>query len=268
MKISKHTTSYLTFNTSVHLLLAYENIALTVNKKRTTPVFSDHGEINIDIDHGPTSRINISTEHAGYNLALLNLNAAIVEGTLRQLFSSLLKNDGPILGALSKQATLNNHILFKAYQNIMKANYDIELNGGWDKLKNEIFNYTNLNLNDCMPNKDTFQTLFTLRNATAHGTALISPNSKMTEDQKDFYPYIWQNRLNAANIYTSKKFNLNLFDALNHPDFAKHFMDETIIFMQNIKSKNIFTHNDFLLTNFERFTFGKISGQSFSFVSE
>ncbi|MEY0488019.1 hypothetical protein AB7363_23305, partial [Providencia rettgeri] len=172
-------------------------------------------------DDGTTKLVpNLSTEHAGNNLALINLNAAIIEGTLRQLFSSLLKDDSCIIGELAKKDTQNQSVLFKAYENIKSSNYDLELNGGWDKLKNEILNYTNLNLNSCMTDPETFQTLFTLRNATAHGTALVAPSQMMIEEEKDLYPYKWQNKLNASKIYIRKIFDLELFEALSHPDFA------------------------------------------------
>ncbi|EPP3373171.1 hypothetical protein ACUN40_002548 [Proteus mirabilis] len=260
MAVNKHKIDYLTFNTSVHLLTAYENIALTLNRKRDLTVYNDDDTTKVTL--------NMSTEHAGNNLALINLNAAIIEGTLRQLFSSLLKDDSCIIGELAKEDTQNQTVLFKAYENIRSSNNDLELNGGWDKLKNEIFNYTNLDLNSCMTNPDTFQTLFTLRNATSHGTALVAPSNKMAENEKNFYPYKWQNKLNASQIYINKIFELDLFNALSHPDFAKHFMTETITFMNNIQTRNIFKSNNFLLTNFSKFKFGMSSSHTFSFIPD
>jgi hypothetical protein len=45
---------------------------------------------------------------------------------------------------------------------------------------------------------------FVLRNVLAHGTTLIQPKKKMSDDMKDKYPFNWQSKLHGVAMYREK----------------------------------------------------------------
>ncbi|MFK4136317.1 hypothetical protein ACI2KR_29160 [Pseudomonas luteola] len=76
--------------------------------------------------------------------------------------------------------------------------------------------------------KEGINVLFTLRNVLAHGTTLIQPTVKMTEDMKDVYPYSWQSKLHGVGMYLERHFKKGgMFENLADPDLSEHFITVT-----------------------------------------
>lgn len=196
------------------------------------------------------------------NLALINLNAAIVEGTIRQVFTSIIANDHNRLGKIAQSSSDPNDMskIYRSYQKLKQLHLELELSGGWDSLKSHIFQYLDFKIEDHMGDKEAFTVLFTLRNSTAHGTALVIPAEPIPEDQKHLYPYKWQSKLHGIEMYVQRHFQQGLFESLRNPFFSKKFMDETIFLMSNIKKSGLMSgEQEFLMHNFESFSFGQKS---------
>lgn len=223
MKINEVTTTFYTFNTSLYLLKAYEEMAAQISRGGEERVYQDENGDYYDDDEGQT-KIIFSEENIAINLALINFNAAIIEGTIRQVFASLIASDHNRVGKISQDCDEleDKKKLFRSYNQIKKLHLELELSGGWDSLKNNISQYLNFKVEDFMDDKEAFTVLFTLRNSTAHGTALVRPATKIPDDYKDIYPYKWQSKLHGVEMYVQKHFSTDLFQALKHPFLLKN----------------------------------------------
>jgi hypothetical protein len=154
--------------------------------------------------------------------ALLSLNAAIVEGLARSVLVEVVERD--INSTYNKGAG-------KISQSILqKARYEIETQGGWEKLQSQYSTYVGITLQSIL-GKENFQTmsvLFKLRNIFAHGTTLVEPIAKMHDDEQQFYPYQWQRKLQAVKEYCSNYFGVeSITEAMLIHDFPKHFFEIT-----------------------------------------
>ncbi|MEY8186365.1 hypothetical protein AB9C95_15335 [Serratia marcescens] len=254
MAITLKTSKYYTFNTSVFLMETYEELALKVDNLHTNyrTEYDDSGNII-------SKKMINSCENIKTNVTMINLNAAIIEGTIRQIFSSILHEDHQNLGEMARVESDPNiqKLLMRAYKQISSTHINIESQGGWDNLKEAINNYLDIKIEDFINNKSAFRTLFQLRNAIAHGTALIEPKDRMEESDKGTYLFKWQSRLQESSTFINNTFNCQIFDAFRRPDFSKIFWDETVTFMGNIRQSNKFAcKQDFLLKNFSLFSYG------------
>lgn len=259
MEITSKENKYLTFNTSTFLMESYEDLAILVSKEQKNCQFDfdikNHDSIFPEEKKGSRENIKI-------NINMLNLNAAIVEGTIRQLFSSILNRDHHYLGDMASKANSDDDkiLLMRAYKQISTAHINNESQGGWENLRESVNNYLDIKIDDYMNDKSAFKTLFQLRNAIAHGTALIAPVTKMSDDDKGTYLFKWQSKLQESSTFILNKFGCSIFKALERPDFSIVFWEETTSFMKNVKESNFFKcDQDFILDNFESFAYGQKS---------
>ena len=110
--------------------------------------------------------------------------------------------------------------------------------------------------------KEGVQALFTLRNFLAHGTTLIQPAVKMTDDMKGEYPFTWQSKLGGVAAYLEKHFKRGgIFENLADPKAPEHFMDLTKQFFAEIEPR--FAPVDQRAANtielIKRYSFGSIN---------
>ncbi|EPD6977505.1 hypothetical protein R7E46_22625 [Vibrio sp. Vb2704] len=252
--MEKTITTMVQINTSSILLDTYELLALDVTRMSYEKDWTD--------EENPTLVPLMSHDNIGKNLTLINLNAAIIEGTLRTLFSDILHKDSVEVGelAIEKKDNPNYQQVARTYGLIKRLRDEVELKGGWENIKRQYSEYVGLELDKLGSNemKSAIDTIFVIRNAAAHGTAFTMPKERMEVEQKDMYPYKWQNKLHGMNVYVKKEFDLSFFDALRSPEFAKHFMEITQKFFALVSEAEVFPEESkFHFANLESFTFGK-----------
>jgi hypothetical protein len=219
-------TRYIGWETSVSLLLAYEILAKNhVKTLKISPKEAGTGE--------PAPYFKYKNA-----FALLILNASIVEGTMRTLLSEQVKAD---LNAAVERGKKQGRTEHDAPTRLLaKFLVDLESNGSWQGLASNAISY----LGERMDNgvdaevRDGIEKLFVLRNVLAHGTALIQPKTKMSDDMKGEYPFNWQSKLHGVDMYLAKQFGRGgVFENLAHPDCPKHFMEVTQQYFTEIEKK-------------------------------
>ncbi|KZR04306.1 hypothetical protein A3N63_21370 [Klebsiella aerogenes] len=254
MVIVPRVTAFNIFNTNVYLLQQYEEIAIKI---KNGAVERDYEQL--DANDKPKETIVLKEDNIFRNLTLISLNAAIVEGILRQVFTAAVSKDHHTMGELAAKDPNKEQAstIFRSYTKIFNLHIELEANGSWDNLKKAIKDYTGLKVEDLMLDKNAFTAMFHLRNAIAHGTALVLPSQEIVNNEGDDYLVKWQNKLQSASMFAKTNFSTSLFEALKHPSFAEKFMDETKIFMERLSQLKIFNNDQgFLFDNIKRYTFG------------
>ncbi|WP_440779955.1 hypothetical protein ACTACN_00835 [Pseudomonas syringae] len=206
---------YLGWETATSLLLAYESMALA---HRTTL-----RRVSTD---GTEPHAYFSYMHS---FGLLILNASVVEGTVRTILTEKVKGD--LNEAVERGIRAGRMEHDSPTRLLQKFLIELESSGGWDNLvKTAGVSYYGGAL-DAEVDKDVKEgitVLFTLRNVLAHGTTLIQPTVKMTDDMKDIYPYSWQAKLHGVSMYLERHFKRGgMLENLADPDLPEHFMDVT-----------------------------------------
>ena len=199
--------AYQGIETSFYLMKSYEFLSISHSK-----TFSELDR-NIDEEYS----INY------YNcFALINLNAGIIEGLLRSILVEKIERE------YDNQIAINDSVVITSI--LQKARYEIETQGGWEKLQEQFSAYLKINLKTILGD-DLFQSLkilFKLRNIFAHGTTLVEPIEKISDDDKNYYPYKWQTNLQEVNSYCKENFRKDsIFNALALYDFPIHFFEKT-----------------------------------------
>ena len=154
--------------------------------------------------------------------ALISLNAAIVEGLARSVLVEVIERD--------IDSTYSQGIGEISQSILQKARYEIETQGGWEKLQSQYSTFVGVSFQSIL-GKENFQTmtvLFKLRNIFSHGTALIEPIAKMHDKDRQFYPYQWQRKLQIVQEYCAQNFGVEaVTEAMLIHDFPKHFFEVT-----------------------------------------
>lgn len=220
------------WETSNSLLIAYEVLALGYKK-----ALSIRTPFNFEHTTELTRAEPPKHDYANYNqsLALITLNASILEGTLRSIISETLATDINLAIAQANEAGRTGPT--KAEQLLFKFRDEVELQGGWESLKNQYSFYFNLAIEKITDEstREGINALFVLRNIIAHGTAIIQPSEQMEEDMKDVYPYTWQRKTQRAHVYLKTTFGHDgFFENLAEHEVPKHFMTITKKFLQDV----------------------------------
>lgn len=218
-------TAYKGFETSGALLRAYAELALAHrNNKDREEGFA-----------GITGKPIKPYVDLGLTVALLVLNAAILEGTLRALITEDVAEEIEQEMQEGKAQGRTEPERFERF--LAKFQTEIETQGGWDRLKEQIGVYYDESLDSLMKKKDeglleAINSLFVLRNVFAHGTALIQPTVKMDETMKSLYPYNWQGKLQRATVYLKASFKgADVFECIADHDVPAHFFSRTVEFL-------------------------------------
>ncbi|WP_194866355.1 hypothetical protein [Alloalcanivorax profundimaris] len=220
------------WETSISLLIAYETLALGYKKAKSirTPLRLEGG--NLEKNEPPTS------DYANYHqsFALLILNASIVEGTVRSILSEKVSDD--IDYEIKKGKAFGQEGPSRAEELLYKFREEVELQGGWEKLKGQYKQYLDVNLDKITSEevKEGMNALFVLRNILAHGTAIIQPSMKMDDELRDVYPFNWQARIQRASVYLKSKFNHDgIFENLAEFEVPEHFMNITKTYLNDLE---------------------------------
>ena len=194
-----------------------------------------------------------------HNFALLSLNAAIVEGTLRSVlhWHLSIKQDE----ATKKGKSLGQTEPDLAERTLIRLRLDVDTSDTWSKLKSN-FNYVfGKTLGDVVsPNTlSEIEHLFTIRNRAAHGSSIQIPKNTITEDD-DEYLFALQKKLEKLTKYLNTKFGTNdIYEGLGHRNTASEFWSTTQVFASNLSS--LYTFPPELQKNIDaitKYTFGKL----------
>ena len=219
---------YRGWDTARSLLIAYESMALAYKKQL--------GIEQANADFAKREPIKYVNYH--HSFALLILNASILEGVLRSIISDRVTSD--IDQAVQKGMAGGQTEPSKPEQLLSKFLSGIEMQGGWDKLKEQYSFYYDVSLEKLVNDdlREGITTLFVLRNVLAHGTTIIQPSIKMEDSLKDIYPFNWQSKLQRVAVYLEKKFEKgDLFENLAEYDVPSHYFDVTKEFVSEAQKQ-------------------------------
>jgi hypothetical protein len=217
--------------TSYSLLVAYDVLALQY-KRQNEPkdAFSEEHKMGV---LGPVSSMNFN--NYSFTFALLNINAAIVEGLMRSILSELVSKE---VERQIEEGVRAGRTERSSPENILNKFFiEIDAQGGWERLKEQYANYLGLAIDKKISpqSKEAMSTLFVLRNILAHGTALIHPSEQLPDDLKDEPIFKWQSRLQSARVYLEKQFgHKDIFENLAEFNVPEHFLQKTKAFLSEI----------------------------------
>jgi hypothetical protein len=222
---------YKGLETSYSLLIAYEVLALQYKRKNEPrAAFSEEHKT------GALGRVpSMNFNNYSFTFALLNINAAIVEGLMRSILSELVSKevDRQVSAGLQAGRTARS-----SPENLLNKFFiEIDAQGGWERLKEQYASYLGLAIDKSInpQTKEAMSTLFVLRNILAHGTALMHPSEQLPDDLKDEPIFKWQSRLQSARVYLEKQFgHKDIFENLAEFDVPKHFLQKTKEFLSEI----------------------------------
>jgi len=214
--------------TATSLMLSYEALAIA-HKKAWDAEQSQARALSRELNQ------NVNLQHG---FALLVLNASVIEGTLRTIISEDILSE--LQDATRAGSSKGRTGPTKAEALLSKYHSDIEMQGGWEKIKEQYSFYYDLSLSELMGKdlKDAIEVLFTLRNVISHGTAIIQPSTKMDDTLKDVYPYKWQAKLQGASVYLKKVFSHDeIFKNLREYNMPEHFLEKTKELFQTLENR-------------------------------
>lgn len=222
---------YKGLETSYSLLVAYEVLALQYKSKyKPRPAISEEHKTGV---LGEVLSKNFN--NYSYTFALLNINAAIVEGLMRSILSELVSEE---VDRQVKSGIQTGRTARSFPDNLLNKFFiEIDAQGGWGRLKEQYATYLGLSIDKKInvQTKDAMDTLFVLRNILAHGTALIHPSEKLSDEFKDEPIFKWQSRLQGARVYLEKQFgHEDIFENLAEFSVPEHFLGKTKEFLTEI----------------------------------
>jgi len=267
--MERNSYSYIQMNTSTYLLHACDEVAIQIRRKAKAKgqlenLLSDqydakfHPEYIFDLEY---ERIELNGEMIGLNLVFINQLAAVLEGTLRTLICEIMQIDSGKIGELSisKKSDEEYSSICRAYSIAKKYKEDVEFKGGWDNLKRQYKEVFDKNIDTVLDKEKSagLNSIFTLRNVAAHGTAIITPKEKLEDGSEADYPFKWQRKLQGLSVYVKKEFDLDLLDALQHPSFSYRFTELVKNFIAEFRKETVFPVNSqALFNNLENYSFG------------
>jgi hypothetical protein len=222
---------YRGLETSYSLLFSYEVLALQCKKKNAPrAAFSEEHKSGVLAEISSKNYNNYS-----FTFALLNINAAIVEGIMRSILSEIVSAE---VEHQVKEGTKAGRTERSSPENLLNKFFiEIDAQGGWERLKEQYASYLGLAIDKIVQpqTKDAISSLFLLRNILAHGTALMHPSEQVPDDMKDEPLFKWQSRLQSARVYLEKQFgHKDIFDNLAEHAVPEHFLEKTKDFLNEI----------------------------------
>ncbi len=194
-----------------------------------------------------------------HNFALISLNAAIVEGSLRSILHwYLLEKQNE---AITKGKSLGQTEPDLAERTLIKLRLEVDTSDTWSKLKAN-FNYVfDKKVGDVVTPivLSEIEHLFTIRNRTAHGSSIQIPKQALSEFD-DEYLFSLQKKLDSLSKYLNTKLGTNdIFEGLGHPNIASEFWSLTKVFASSLN--NLYPFPPELQKNIDAitgYTFGKM----------
>lgn len=213
--------------TATPLLVAYESLALAHKKAKNKEKYLAEGD-------GRPANPYVNYRHG---LALLVINASIIEGTLRSILSAKVLLD---LDRATKHGIKAGQTAPKKTETLLrKFLNEVQHDGGWEKLKKQYLSYLSLPFDDIVEENtgEAINALFVLRNVITHGTAIIAPTAPVDETARDEHQYRCQQKLERASVHLERTFHKgNLFENLSEYAVPQHFMEETKVFFSSAET--------------------------------
>lgn len=206
------------FETAASLVIAYETLGLEHRRQ-----WSLEGYRAQDKKEDPVVWVNYKNA-----FAILILNASIIEGTLRSILTHKLRQD--VNEAVAQGKAAGQTAPNKMEQLLAKFQAEVEMSGGWEALKRHIELYLDVSVDKAVKpeTKEAITVLFALRNVLSHGTAIIQPSVKMSDEMKDVYPWNWQSKLHGVAMYLERTFGKGgVFENLADHEMPGHFWEVT-----------------------------------------
>lgn len=223
--------NYKFLETSHALLFSYEVLSLEYKQKNEPRAALS--EENKSGPFGPIPSKNF--DNYRFTFALLNLNAAIVEGVMRSILSEVVSEEVNRQVTAGKDAGRSKP---SSPENLLNKFFiEIDSQGGWERLKEQYASYLGLAIDRLVRSqtKEAISTLFLLRNILAHGTALMHPSEHLSDDFKDDPIFKWQSRLQSARNYLHQHFgHEDIFDNLAEFNVPEHFLSKTKDFLEEV----------------------------------
>lgn len=219
---------YKGFETSFCLLQAYERLALEYKQKQKP---------REPIVEGMRGQPSQDYGNYRYSLALLNLNAAVVEGVLRSALSETIwkEVDEQIKLGISQGRTSKSPMEILLYRFQM----DVDGQGGWAKLKEQYALWANVEFDkQISPEpREAVEVLFVLRNVLAHGGTLLHPTEAVPDDIKDDAVAAWYRKLQRARVYLKKTFGHDdVFKNLSEFNVPEHFLEQSKLYLKEVQA--------------------------------
>lgn len=217
--------------TSYALLASYEVLAIQYrHSNNPRGAYPEEGETELFPAIPPMNYGNY-----GFTIALLNINAAIVEGVMRSVLSEIVSEE---VDSQAKARGQSGRTERSSSENLLNKFYiEVDAQGGWEKLKEQYASYLGLSIDKAIlpQTKEAISTLFVLRNTLAHGTTMRHPSEPVSEDLKDEPIFKWQSRLQGARIYLENQFHHDdIFENLAEFCVPEHFLQKTKEFLSEI----------------------------------
>ena len=169
-----------------------------------------------------------------HNFALLSINAAIVEVTLRSVLHWHLLDKQE--DATKKGISLGQKEPDLAERTLIKLRLDVDTSDTWSKLKSNFKFVFGKSVSDVVTPVvlSEIEHLFTIRNRAAHGSSIQIPTQTLTEDDDESLFYL-QSKLENLTKYLNTKHGTNgIYEGLGHNSTASEFWNITKVFASNI----------------------------------
>lgn len=194
-----------------------------------------------------------------HNFALLSINAAIVEGTLRSLLHWYLVAQAERTTRSGIQRGQTEPDL--AERLLTKLRIEVDTTDTWSKLKANFKYLFGKSVADAVtkPVLAEIEHLFTIRNRAAHGSSIQLPSTPIKRDE-DEYLYALQHKLAELSKYLQATFGVSdIYEGLGHRDVPAKFWITTQAFFQAMSG--LYPYPGDLQKNLDAirtYTFGKM----------
>jgi len=221
---------YIIQETALPLLYAYEELAIKFKQKR-----KPRDEI-VTGGEGILAKVQSKDyNNYSYTFALLSLNAAILEGTLRSILSEKVNLD---IEEMARVGIRKGQTRRSSQEEVLcEFMLKLDTSGGWDSLKASYATYTGIKIGskDFSDSTEAVDVLFTIRNTISHGTALIQPKHVLDELFAGEPLYKKQNKMQKVRTHLKDKFgHESIYDNLAEFKIPEYFMNHSVALLKSI----------------------------------
>jgi len=234
---------------------------MTKYKRLEMPYYLIQSYADLAIAHKRNVDRNPNDVYVGFrhNFALLSINAAIVEGTLRSILHWYLFEEAE--KATKKGLKLGQTGPDLAERTLIRLRLDVDTSDTWSKLKSN-FKYLHAkSLSDVVTQSvlKKIEHLFTIRNRTAHGSSIQIPSEQVALEDDEYLFALQEKLLDLTRFLSGELGTSDIYDGLGHKDVASVFWLTTKDFVTKLEALAPFAEE--LQKNIEaikNYEFGKL----------
>ena len=211
---------------------------MTKYKRLEMPYYLIQSYADLAIAHKRNVETNPTNIYVGFrhNFALLSINAAIVEGTLRSLLHWHLFGEAE--AATKKGITLGQEAPDLAERTLIRLRLEVDTSNTWSTLKSNFKYLYGKSVSDVVTqgNLKKIEHLFTIRNRAAHGSSIQIPSQQVAVEDNE-YLFALQEKLSELTKFLSGELGtLDIYDGLGHKDVAALFWTTTKEFVVKLEA--------------------------------